>query len=52
MKLSRREWIRMYGENNYLEDLIRLGFWAVPCLNCTDTICHGWKMERIRLLAG
>lgn len=49
MKLTRREWIRLYGESSYVEDL-RRGYWAVLCLNCTDTICHGWKMERIRQL--
>ncbi len=47
-KLTRRRWIELYGELNYIDDL-RRGYWAVPCLNCTDTICHGWKMERIAL---
>jgi len=45
-RLTRRRWIELYGISAYKE-MLRIGYWAVPCVNCADSICHGWKLERI-----
>jgi|ERR1039458_851968 hypothetical protein len=42
-QLSKQQWIEMYGGRALLdlED-----FEVVRCLNCEDSICHGWKVVK------
>ena len=39
--LTKEEWIRCYGGQELLD---REGFDVVPCTNCDDGICHGWRV--------
>lgn len=38
MKLTRDRWIKMHGEDGLL------GMMVIPCVDCTDSVCHGWKV--------
>lgn len=42
-KITKAAWIIRYGGQSLLD---AEGFEVVPCENCTDTICHGWKVQR------
>lgn len=44
-KLSKLRWIEMYGGEELLE---RDGFDVVPCVNCDDPICHGWRVVKTK----
>ncbi len=44
MKLTKNAWITRYGG---MEVLIREKMTVVPCTNCQDSICHGWKVVPI-----
>ena len=44
MKLSKQAWINKYGG---IELIRSEGMMVVPCINCDDTICHGWKLTPI-----
>ncbi len=45
VNLTKEEWIERYGGAALLKVE---GFTVVPCVDCTDSICHGWKVERIK----
>jgi hypothetical protein len=40
-KLTKDQWIRKYGGK---ELLAKERLEVVPCTDCQDTICHGWKV--------
>ena len=42
-QLTKAQWVERYGWQAVLD---REGFDVVPCVNCGDSICHGWKVER------
>ena len=42
-RLTKAQWIEWYGGQAVLD---REGFDVVPCVDCKDSICHGWKVER------
>lgn len=39
--LTKQQWIERYGGQLLLDSE---GFIVVPCDNCDDKICHGWKV--------
>jgi hypothetical protein len=41
MKLTKRQWIERYGGQELLD---REGFDVVPCEQCDDSVCHGWRV--------
>lgn len=42
-RIPKSEWIARYGGQALLD---REGFKVVPCNNCDDPICHGWRVVR------
>lgn len=42
-RFSKAEWIEQYGGQALLD---REGFEVVPCVNCDDSICHGWRVQK------
>lgn len=48
--LTLEEWIARYGGQQLLAKLVALhnegqsDFDVVPCTNCDDPICHGWRV--------
>ena len=42
-KVSKERWIEMYGGQAVLD---REGLDVVPCVDCTDSLCHGWMVVR------
>lgn len=42
-KLTKAQWIEQYGGQAVLD---REGFDVVPCVDCGDSICHGWRVVR------
>ena len=41
LKLTKDEWIERYGGQALLD---ADGFDVVPCVNCDDSVCHGWRV--------
>lgn len=41
-KLTKKQWIEMYGGQAAIEEA---GVVVVPCVDCDDPICHGWRVE-------
>ncbi len=40
--LTREEWIK----RALVQTMLDTGrFQVVPCINCDDTVCHGWRIE-------
>lgn len=42
--LTKARWIEGYGGQDLLD---REGFEVVPCIDCDDAICHGWRVRAI-----
>ena len=42
-KLTKEEWVARYGGQALLD---REGLEVVPCLDCRDSICHGWRVRK------
>jgi len=40
--VTKAQWIEMYGGQAALD---REGFDVVPCVDCTDNLCHGWRVR-------
>jgi hypothetical protein len=41
-KVTKERWIEMYGGQAVLD---REGFDVVPCVDCKDSVCHGWMVK-------
>lgn len=41
--VSRAEWIEKYGGG---AQLVAEGMEVVPCTDCDDAICHGWRVQK------
>lgn len=41
IELTRWQWIERYGGQALLD---AEGFEVVPCVDCDDHICHGWRV--------
>jgi hypothetical protein len=41
-KVTKERWIEMYGGQAVLD---REGFEVVPCADCKDPLCHGWRVR-------
>jgi hypothetical protein len=44
LAVSKSEWIEMYGGQAQLD---RLGLEVIPCVDCGDSICHGWRVRAV-----
>lgn len=40
-EMTKAKWIERYGGQSVLD---REGFDVVPCVDCGDSICHGWRV--------
>ncbi len=41
-RVTKERWIEMYGGQAVLD---REGMEVVPCVDCTDAVCHGWRVR-------
>lgn len=48
MKLTRQQWINRYGGQALLDSEKMT---VVPCTDCTDSVCHGWKVVSTSIFA-
>jgi hypothetical protein len=48
MKLTKEQWIKRYGG---LSQLRAERMTVVPCVDCTDSVCHGWKVVNTSIFA-
>jgi hypothetical protein len=46
--LTRRQWITRYGGQERLD---AEQMTVVPCIDCGDSVCHGWKVVNTSTLA-
>lgn len=49
IKLSKEQWLSKFGGLSHLSE--PENWEVVPCVDCDDNICHGWKVERLQLIS-